>query len=161
MKRIPIKPRCKIALLAGAILTLSLISCTRQSSVLEENALQTAVSEESLRNTNVQLTESESEEQTTEEAGTTLTYTYTQPAETIPLATKIQLDKNTLSYGKLQITLPDGVTIEEQKPENDMCVIDLIDMEKKKKGPFPPRIWLLHYRITYQDKWELSRNASI
>ena len=156
MKRIPIKPRCKIALLAGAILTLSLISCTRQSSVLEENALQTAVSEESLRNTNVQLTESESEEQTTEEAGTTLTYTYTQPAETIPLATKIQLDKNTLSYGKLQITLPDGVTIEEQKPENDMCVIDLIDMEKKKKGPFPPRIWLLHYRITYQDKWELA-----
>lgn len=156
MKRIPIKPRCKIALLAGAILTLSLISCTRQSSVLEENALQTVVSEESLRNTNVQLTESESEEQTTEEAGTTLTYTYTQPAETIPLATKIQLDKNTLSYGKLQITLPDGVTIEEQKPENDMCVIDLIGAEKSENVPFPPRIWLLHYRAAYQNKWELA-----
>ncbi|MDE7207250.1 MAG: hypothetical protein K2N90_08870 [Lachnospiraceae bacterium] len=156
MKRITIKPRCKIALLAGTILTLSLISCTRQPSVLEEDALQTAVSEESLRNTSVELTESESEEQTTEEAGTTVTYTYTQPAETTLLATKIQLDKNTLSYGKLKITLTDGVTIEEQKPENDTRVIDLIGAEKSENAPFPPRIWLSHYRAAYQNKWELA-----
>ena len=156
MKRITIKMRCKIAVLAGTILTLSLISCTRQSSVLEENALQTAVSEESIRNTSAQLTESESEEQTTEEAGTTVTYTYTQPAEATPLATEIQLDKNTLSYGKLQITLPDGVTIEEQKAENDTRVIDLIGAEKNENIPFPPRIWLSHYQAVYQNKWELA-----
>lgn len=39
---------------------------------------------------------------------------------------------NKLLYGKLQITLPDGVTIEEQKAENDMRVIDLIGAEKAK-----------------------------
>ena len=145
MKRITIKMRCKIAVLAGTILTLSLISCTRQSSVLEENALQTAVSEESIRNTGVQFTESESEEPP-------------QPshAEVTLLDTKPSLDKNTLSYGKLQITLPDGVTIEEQKSENDTRVIDLIGAEKSEDAPFPPRIWLSHYRIAYQDKWELA-----
>lgn len=80
----------------------------------------------------------------------------TQSAETTPLATKIQLDKNTLSYGKLQITLPDGVTIEEQKTKNDTRVIDLIGAEKNENAPFPPRIWLSHYQAAYQNKWELA-----
>lgn len=63
---------------------------------------------------------------------------------------------NKLLYGKLQITLPDGVTIEEQKAENDMRVIDLIGAEKSENAPFPPRIWLSHYQAVYQDKWELA-----
>ncbi|MDE7206686.1 MAG: hypothetical protein K2N90_05935 [Lachnospiraceae bacterium] len=73
-----------------------------------------------------------------------------------PFEPKIQSDKNTLSYGKLQIKLPDGVTIEEQKPENDMRVIDLIGAEKSKNAPFPPRIWLANYCATYQNEWELA-----
>lgn len=74
----------------------------------------------------------------------------------VPLETKIQLGKNTLSYGKLQITLPAGVTIEEQKPKNDTHVIDLIGAEKNENAPFPPRIWLSHYQAVYQNKWELA-----
>ncbi len=77
-------------------------------------------------------------------------------AKLTPINTEVQLDGNTLSYGKLRMTLPDGVTIEEQKTENDTRVIDLIGMEKNEDGPFPPRIWLLHYRIAYEDKWELA-----
>lgn len=80
----------------------------------------------------------------------------TQSAKMTPFETKIQSDKNTLSYGKLQIKLPDGVTIEEQKPENDMRVIDLIGAEKSKNAPFPPRIWLANYCVTYQNEWELA-----
>lgn len=82
-------------------------------------------------------------------------YAYAQLAKMTPLETKIQLDKNTLSYGKLQITLPDGVTIEEQKTENDTRVIDLIGVENE-NAPFPPRIWLSHYQAVYQNKWELA-----
>ena len=83
-------------------------------------------------------------------------YAHTPSEKLTPISTKIQLDGNTLSYGKLYITLPDGVTVEEQKPENDTRVIDLIGMEKSGDRPFPPCIWLLHYRIAYQNKWELA-----
>ncbi len=83
-------------------------------------------------------------------------HAYTQPVKMIPLETKIQSDNRTLSYGKLQITLPDGVTIEEQNTENDMRVIDLNGAEKSKNAPFPPRIWLANYCVAYQSEWELA-----
>lgn len=83
-------------------------------------------------------------------------HAYTQPVKMIPLETKIQSDNRTLSYGKLQITLPDGVTIEEQNTENDMRVIDLNGAEKSKNAPFPPRIWLANYCVAYQNEWELA-----
>lgn len=63
---------------------------------------------------------------------------------------------NKLLYGKLQITLPDGVTIEEQDAEQDRCVIDLIGAERIKEKPFPPRVWLAHYHAVYKNEYDLT-----
>ncbi len=61
-------------------------------------------------------------------------------------------DGSTLCYGALRITLPDGMTIEEQPAEQNMHVLDLAGAEKT----FPPRLWIAHYRGAYQDDRDLA-----
>lgn len=72
------------------------------------------------------------------------------------LDTKPEPDGNVLFYGNLQITLPEGVTVEQQEPDGDAVVIDLAGAESVKSeegygksGPFPPRIWLANYHVEY------------
>ena len=96
--------------------------------------------------------ESETEEPKTEEV--------LQPsfAKMTLLDTKPEPDGNVLFYGNLQITLPEGVTVEQQEPEGEAAVIDLTGAESvksedeyDKSGPFPPRIWLANYHVEYDD----------
>ena len=74
------------------------------------------------------------------------------------LDTEPEPDGNVLLYGNLHITLPDSVTVEQQEPDGDMVVIDLVGAESAKSedgygksGPFPPRIWLANYHVEYND----------
>ncbi|MDE7267918.1 MAG: hypothetical protein K2N89_10680 [Lachnospiraceae bacterium] len=67
------------------------------------------------------------------------------------LETKPELDGNVLLYGNLRITLPDGVTVEQQEPDGDAVVMDFIGAETIKNAPFPPRIWLANYDAEYND----------
>ncbi len=79
-------------------------------------------------------------------------------AEITLLDTEPELDGNVLLYGNLQITLPEGVTVEQQESDEDAVVIDLIGAESVrseegygKSGPLPPRIWLANYHVEYDD----------
>lgn len=73
-------------------------------------------------------------------------------------------DGSTLRYGALCITLPDGVTIEEQTQhslEQNMHVLDLAGAEIPKDpqdipAPFPPRLWIAHYRGDYENDLDLA-----
>ena len=74
------------------------------------------------------------------------------------LDTKPESDGNVLLYGNLSITLPEGVTVEQQEPDGDAVVIDLVGAESVKSeegygksGPFSPRIWLANYHVEYDD----------
>ena len=75
----------------------------------------------------------------------------------------VQFAANTLNYGHLQITLPDGVTVQKQPSGTDRSVVDLLGAQSVKReegssmsGPFPPRIWLAHYQFSYENEWELA-----
>lgn len=74
------------------------------------------------------------------------------------LDTKPESDGNVLLYGNLQISLPEGVTVEQQESDGDAVVIDLAGAESvkseegyRKSGPFPPRILLANYHVEYDD----------
>ena len=74
------------------------------------------------------------------------------------LDTEPEPDGNVLLYGNLQISLPEGVTVEQQESEGDAAVIDLVGAESVKSeegygksGPFPPRIWLANYHVEHND----------
>ena len=74
------------------------------------------------------------------------------------LNTKPELDGNVLIFGNLRITLPDGVTVEQQEPDGGTVVIDLVGAESARETeefyrskPFPPRIWLANYDAEYDD----------
>ncbi|MDE7267816.1 MAG: hypothetical protein K2N89_10170, partial [Lachnospiraceae bacterium] len=54
-------------------------------------------------------------------------------------------------YGNLRITLPDGVTVEQQEPDGDAVVMDFIGAESAQSALFPPRIWLANYDAEYDD----------
>ncbi|MCM1182762.1 MAG: hypothetical protein NC337_05255 [Roseburia sp.] len=73
--------------------------------------------------------------------------------------TAVEVQETTLTYGHLQIELPEGVTVEEVASGGDSKVIDLINAQKvmdsgeyRGRGPLPPRLWLTHYHTEY-DGW--------
>ena len=139
MKKIPLKNR----LFAVAMLTVLLTNCSYHTQTED-----TAMPDRSMS--------SEEETQSAEEKPEELS----QPsqAKITLLDTKPSLEENALIYGNLRITLPQGVTVEQQESDAGMAVIDLPGAEKVKSGegygksgPLPPRIWLAHYHVERQD----------
>ncbi len=80
------------------------------------------------------------------------------------LDTKPIIDENAVLYGNLHITLPDGVTAQQQALDKGAVVIDFPGAEANededkyeygKSGPLPPRIWFRNYQMVYESRWEL------
>ncbi|MDE7267509.1 MAG: hypothetical protein K2N89_08600 [Lachnospiraceae bacterium] len=142
MKSLPFKNGLFIVMVFALLLT----SCNSGTQIQNQNTPYTDTGSQE---------ETQAMQNTDENADTSF-------AQLTLLDTKIQLDGNTLSYGKLQITLPDGVTVEQQEPDGGTVVIDLVGAEsaREKEGfyrskPFPPRIWLANYHVEYDDIMEL------
>ena len=138
VKHIQLKLSFKKGILTITILTILLAGCSRQTPISQENTTP---------NTKILHT---NEEEKTKPA------LPAQYAKITLLETKPTLEENKLLYGKIQITLPDDVTIEEQAAEQDRSVIDLIGAERIQNKPLPPRIWLAHYHAVYQNEYDLT-----
>lgn len=85
----------------------------------------------------------------------------------MPVDAELKQTDNTLRYGALCITLLDAKAARQPAPKTDgksACVIDLIGAEQIRdmdgcygtRGPLPPRLWLSHYGVSYQNEWQLA-----
>ena len=117
VKRTHLKLSFKKEILTITILTILLAGCSRQTPISQENTTP-----------NTKILHANEEEKTKPALPA-------QYAEITLLETKPTLEENKLLYGKIQITLPDDVTIEEQTAEQDRSVIDLIGAERIQNKP--------------------------
>lgn len=83
--------------------------------------------------------------------------TWTPPVELTQLDTAIAVQGTVLTYGQLEIQLPEEVTVEEIASKGEGRIVDLINAEQirdngeyMENGAVPPRIWLAHYRAVYE-----------
>lgn len=151
----------KTVLLTGIIiLAVLLTACTTQPPVLQETAQSTSASAETVSKADEPHTDSGQEVQTAKDK--TETELPASFAAVELLDTQPVMEQDTLRYGSLCITLPDGVAAQQQETAGSAVVIDLIGAEKigegegyGKSGPFPPRIWLTNYHAEYGNIMEL------
>lgn len=151
----------KTVLLTGIIiLALLLAACSTQPPALQETAQSTVASAEAVSNADELYTDSGQEAQTAEDkAEPELSASF---AAIERLDTKLVIETDAVCYGNLRITLPNGVTAQQQEMAGSAAVIDLIGAEKigegegyGNSGPFPPRIWLTNYHAEYGNIMEL------
>lgn len=151
----------KTVLLTGIIiLALLLAACSTQPPALQETAQSTVASAEAVSNADELHTDSGQEAQTAEDkAEPELSASF---AAIERLDTKLVIETDAVCYGNLRITLPNGVTAQQQEMAGSAAVIDLIGAEKigegegyGNSGPFPPRIWLTNYHAEYGNIMEL------
>lgn len=163
--------RTKKNIVIVIILTILIAGCAPQSPTPQEDASIAENENINEESTSEKAVKNEGKNTATNEATKKETAKEIQPQKTqqgIKTQTTLiydtappKQDGSTLRYGALCITLPDGVFIEEQTPEQNMYVLDLVGAENLKDpqdipAPFPPRLWIAHYRGDYENDLDLT-----